>query len=130
MENQKKLVYVADSSDSIRDLVVIALGDYAAKGYEIEKMGDGSELKVWYDRKKPDLVILGNDLPGITGIGFIGYVRDDLDDDVPIIMASRRSGLGILAQEYDFVFVEKDAHFLDNIRKKVEDFLGESDQPS
>ncbi len=137
----KKTIYVADLSDSIRELVDIALKDYIQRGYEIERFSSGSDLKQHYicqrcrekcvlvtDKTEPDLIILSNDLPGARGIEFIEYARKSLMDKVPIIMASRRSALGELAQEYDFIFIEKDAHFLDNLIKNVDDFLGEPEE--
>ncbi len=126
METQSKLIYVADPNDSIRELAAIALKDY-----DIERFDEGREMMKRYKKRKRnvDLMILSDDLPDTDVTGFIRHIREKHWDDFPVIMTSRVPEMADVAEEYGYVFVEKDKDFIDNLRKAVYRLLEESDQP-
>ena len=72
--------------------------------YEVELFSDGLSLKERYDKKRPDLIITDNRMPGLTGVDFIKYVREECKDKVPIALITADLSLAELAKKYNTTF--------------------------
>jgi DNA-binding response OmpR family regulator len=78
-------VLVVDDEESILDFVQMGL-EY--EGFEVETVQDGSAALVSFDARRPDLVILDLNLPGLDGLEVCKRLRQR--SDVPIIMLTAR----------------------------------------
>jgi DNA-binding response OmpR family regulator len=78
-------VLVVDDEESILDFVQMGL-EY--EGFEVETVQDGSDALVSFDARRPDLVILDLNLPGLDGLDVCKRLRQR--SDVPIIMLTAR----------------------------------------
>lgn len=74
------------------DISAIIEDNLKREGYKIKTFGDGSEGYDAVVSKKPDLIILDLNLPGMSGIEVCKYLRnDEITADIPVIMLTARS---------------------------------------
>jgi len=74
------------------DISAIIEDNLKREGYKIKTFNDGSEGYDAVVSKKPDLVILDLNLPGMSGIEVCKYLRnDEVTADIPVIMLTARS---------------------------------------
>jgi DNA-binding response OmpR family regulator len=78
-------VLVVDDEESILDFVQMGL-EY--EGFEVETVQDGPSSLASFDARRPDLVILDLNLPGLDGLEVCKRLRQR--SDVPIIMLTAR----------------------------------------
>jgi len=78
-------VLVVDDEESILDFVQMGL-EY--EGFEVETVKDGPAALSSFDARRPDLVILDLNLPGLDGLEVCKRLRQR--SDVPIIMLTAR----------------------------------------
>ena len=95
-------VLVVDDEESILDFVQMGL-EY--EGFEVETVQDGPAALVSFDARRPDLVVLDLNLPGLDGLEVCKRLRQR--SDVPIIMLTARGevderveGLEVGADDY------------------------------
>jgi len=86
-------------------------------------------LKEAYDSARPDLIITDNEMPGLTGIGFITYAREKRGDDIPIILMSGKREPARLAEKYNFKFFLK-PFFVGDVVDFINEHVWSSDQVS
>ncbi len=102
MENEKKLIYIADDDDNIRQVVKTFL---ASDGCQVEDFMTGDLLLEAFLQKPSDLVILDVMMPGSDGFTICTELRKT--STVPIIMLTARDsendyamGLGLGSDDY------------------------------
>jgi DNA-binding response OmpR family regulator len=78
-------VLVVDDEESILDFVQMGL-EY--EGFTVETVQDGPAALVSFDARRPDLVVLDLNLPGLDGLEVCKRLRQR--SDVPIIMLTAR----------------------------------------
>ncbi len=78
-------VLVVEDEEAILDFVEMGL---RYEGFEVERAGDGPSALAAFARRRPDLVILDLNLPGLDGLDVCRQIR--LRSDVPIIMLTAR----------------------------------------
>ncbi len=95
-------ILVVDDEESILDFVEMGL-EY--EGFEVERAQDGPSALAAYDRRRPHLIVLDLNLPGLDGLEVCRRLRQS--SDVPIIMLTARDdetsvvvGLEVGADDY------------------------------
>jgi DNA-binding response OmpR family regulator len=78
-------ILVVDDEDAILDFVEMGL---RYEGFEVELARDGLEALSHFNARRPDLILLDLNLPGLDGIDVCKKVRQA--SDVPIIMLTAR----------------------------------------
>jgi len=99
----KKTILVVDDEQHILDVVVYILED---NGFDVLTALDGETGLQFFERERPDLVVLDLGLPGIPGLDLFRRMRKSRPD-VPIVMLTSRSeeidrvlGLELGADDY------------------------------
>lgn len=121
----KKLIYIAEDEESIRELYECAL----ESGFETRTFETGKELLSALEAQIPDLFILDIMLPEMDGAKLLEIIKANKDcKDVPVIMVSAKSDeiskvkfLNLGADDYltkPFGVMELIARINANIRKK------------
>ena len=102
MQTNKKLVYIADDDDNIRQIVKTFLN---SDGYDVEDFPNGELLLARFAERPCDLVILDVMMPGKDGFAVCTELREK--STVPIIMLTARDadndyamGLGLGSDDY------------------------------
>lgn len=62
-------------------------------GYEVTPAFSGTEAQLRLEKEVPNLILLDLMLPGVTGEEVIKYVREELHQNVPIIVISAKTAL-------------------------------------
>ena len=98
----ENLILVVEDEASIAEVVSLYL---KRAGYTAQVASDGRQAMTFFERRKPDLVILDLMLPEIDGLSLTRWMRDH--SNVPIIMltarraeADRIAGLEMGADDY------------------------------
>jgi DNA-binding response OmpR family regulator len=78
-------ILVVDDEDAILDFVELGL---RYEGFEVELARDGLEALAAFGARRPDLILLDLNLPGLDGLDVCRRVRQA--SDVPIIMLTAR----------------------------------------
>ena len=78
----EKLVLVVDDQLGIRLLLAEVLQEY---GYQVALASDGGEAWQQAARKRPDLVLLDMNMPGLGGVDTLAKLRQ-LYPDLPVLM--------------------------------------------
>jgi len=63
------------------------------EGYEVTTAYSGTEGKLRLEQEIPDLILLDLMLPGMSGQELTGYIRNEKQSNVPIIVLSARTAL-------------------------------------
>lgn len=58
------------------------------QGYELLLCSNGEEARQLVKTEMPDIIVTDIDLPDVTGVDLVNYIRKDLLNDTPIIMIS------------------------------------------
>ncbi len=102
MENNKKLIYIADDDDNIRQIIKTFL---SSDGYTVEDFPTGDMLLEQFLKVPCDLTILDVMMPGSDGFTVCAALREK--STVPIIMLTARDsendyamGLGLGSDDY------------------------------
>lgn len=104
MENDEKLILVADDEFSIRRNVADLL---APLGYKISVAKDGHEAIEKFQKESPQLVILDINMPHKTGLEVLVEIKE-MNKEVPIIMFtafgnSERAIQAMKSGAYDYI---------------------------
>ena len=137
-ENRRDVTTMADASPENRGLRVLAVEDEEAildfvemgmryEGFDVELAKDGPSALMAFARRRPDVVILDLNLPGLDGLEVCREIRRK--SDVPIIMLTARGevderveGLDAGADDYlpkPFKFKELLARVRAVLRRKM-----------
>lgn len=88
-----KTILIVDDSDSLREVVGIALKN---AGYEVIEGADGQEGLNQLDGKKIHLIISDVNMPNMNGIEMVKKIKDmSAYKFTPIIMLTTESGEGL-----------------------------------
>jgi YesN/AraC family two-component response regulator len=101
---QARILIVDDSFAIVNSLSAIL----KISGYEVDSAFNGSEALRKIHSSDYDLVICDIEMPGITGLDFLGRVRKDYDHDLDVILMT-----GFLDHDY----------FIEAIRLGASDFI-------
>lgn len=86
------MIWCVEDDASIRDIELYALN---SAGFETKGFEDGTSFWEALKKEKPDLVILDIMLPGMDGIELLQKMRESVDKNIPVILATAKG------QEYD-----------------------------
>ena len=95
MTNDSKDILVVDDEASVVEVVSLYL---RRDGYEVRVARDGRQALAAIQASRPALVVLDLMLPGVDGLEILRRLRDDPEQDVPIIMLTARG------QEVDRIY--------------------------
>ena len=87
--DENKILVVEDDGDIHRLLVRIL----KKGGYETLSAYSGTEARLLLEREEPMLILFDLMLPGISGEEVIHFVRQELKNDIPILILSAKSSL-------------------------------------
>ncbi|MCB5271988.1 MAG: response regulator [Candidatus Cloacimonetes bacterium] len=104
MPDRQKILVVDDSIAIVNSLQAI-LG---VSGYQVETAYNGSDALRKIHQNNYDLVICDIEMPGLSGLEFLGRVREDFDDNLDVILMT-----GYLEHDY----------FIEAIRLGASDFI-------
>ncbi|EDP96723.1 response regulator [Kordia algicida OT-1] len=83
-------------------LVLIPLESRLAElGYEVLTETDGLKGKELYDSFQPDLVIVDMNMPTISGMEIVQYIRDDKQKNTPIMILSGNTDDEMITKGFD-----------------------------
>ncbi|PWH82000.1 hypothetical protein DIS18_12085 [Algibacter marinivivus] len=71
-------------------------------GYKVKTSTDANESIGIYDRFKPDLVVVDINMPDMSGIEFIKYIRINKSSSTPIIVLSGNTSSDVIAEAFKF----------------------------
>lgn len=83
--NMRKLIYIVDDEENIRELIKSSLED---DGHEVEAFENGEDLLEKFEVRKPNLVILDIMMPKKDGLSTCDRIRKE--SDIPIILLTAR----------------------------------------
>ena len=89
-------VLVVEDDQSIRELVVYALGD---EGYEVDEALDGRSALDLIAQRRPDVIILDMKMPGMDGWEFARIYRQRHGHQTPIIVFTAAADVATRAAE-------------------------------
>lgn len=82
---EKKRILLAEDDDLLASLLNFRL---EKGGYEVILCKDGKEVKEFIGQHMPDIIISDIMMPYFSGIELIGFIRNELKSNVPIIIIS------------------------------------------
>jgi two-component system response regulator VicR len=82
MKELKKILICEDE-----EILLTALKFRLQKqGYELTLSDNGESGKAAIQHDRPDIIVTDIDLPDVSGIDMVNYVRNELHEDIPIIL--------------------------------------------
>jgi two-component system, response regulator, stage 0 sporulation protein F len=93
-------VLVADDDDDLRHIIVECVAD---EGYTVLEARDGTQALALVLAEKPEIVILDNRMPGLSGAEVVRRVRD-AGGDSAIILITAATDVAKLAAEVGVPF--------------------------
>jgi DNA-binding NtrC family response regulator len=83
-----KTILIVDDEPSVREVLVgFFEHHYGPRGYSVETAGDGVAALAAVRRRRPALVLLDIDMPGMNGVEALRGVRA-IDAGIPVIMVT------------------------------------------
>ncbi len=83
-----KTILIVDDEPSVREVLVGYFEHhYGPRGYSVETAGDGAEALAAVRRRRPALVLLDIDMPGMDGVEALRGMRA-IDARIPVIMVT------------------------------------------
>jgi len=84
----EKLILVVDDEPSVREMLVSYFQQaYVPRGYEVETATDGREAIEAVHRRRPALVLLDIEMPGMDGVAALRGIHA-IDPKIPVIMVT------------------------------------------
>jgi CheY-like chemotaxis protein len=85
---QEKLILVVDDEPTVREVLVAYFRhEYGPRGYGVETAADGAEAVAAVRRRRPALVLLDIEMPGMDGVAALRGIRA-IDPRIPVIMVT------------------------------------------
>jgi CheY-like chemotaxis protein len=78
-------ILIVDDEVGILDLLELVLED---EGYQVLRAGNATEALAALERERPDLLLLDNMMPGMSGAALMEHARARLGWAVPVILMS------------------------------------------
>jgi DNA-binding NtrC family response regulator len=83
-----KTILIVDDEPAVREVLSgFFEHHYGPRGYRVETVGDGAEALAAVRRRRPALVLLDIDMPGMNGVEALRGVRA-IDATIPVIMVT------------------------------------------
>ncbi len=123
LEPRRKRILVTDDENMIRHMLEIKL---KKMGYEVFQAEDGTSALKILQEKPVDLVICDAMMPDLDGFGLTRFIKEELGEDIPIIMITAKFTDSVLEQErkrwkFDAFFTKP--FNLIEVAKKIETLL-------
>jgi two-component system nitrogen regulation response regulator NtrX len=84
----EKLILVVDDEPTVREVLVAYFRhEYGPRGYDVETAADGAEAVAAVRRRRPALVRLDIEMPGMDGVAALRGIRA-IDPRIPVIMVT------------------------------------------
>ena len=85
---ETKTILVVDDEPSVRAVLVAYFQhEYVPRGYVVETAGDGAAAVEAVRRRRPALVLLDIEMPGMDGVAALRGIRA-IDPKIPVIMVT------------------------------------------
>jgi PAS domain S-box-containing protein len=95
----KPLVLIADDDPTMR---LLASSTLSNANFRVALASDGRQALEFFDRERPDLLLLDVDMPGLSGFHVCRSIRERSDaSDVPIVMMTGRDDVAAINAAYD-----------------------------
>ncbi|MCL5069571.1 MAG: response regulator transcription factor [Actinobacteria bacterium] len=102
MDNMPKIIYIVEDDENILEIISYNL---EKNGYKVKGFEKGKDFLSYFERNKPDMVILDLMLPDMDGFDICRYIKNK--SNVPVIILSARGeefdkvlGLELGADDY------------------------------
>jgi DNA-binding NtrC family response regulator len=83
-----RTILIVDDEPSVREVLAgFFEHHYGPRGYRVETVADGAEALVAVRRRRPALILLDIDMPGMSGVEALRGVRA-IDATIPVIMVT------------------------------------------
>jgi len=83
-----KLILIVDDEPSVREVLVSYFEhEYAPRGFAVETASDGAAAIAAVRRRRPALVLLDIEMPGMDGVAALRGIRA-IDPKIPVIMVT------------------------------------------
>ncbi len=121
--NNKTILIVEDE----KDLSQVVEYKLQASGFSVLSVRSAEEALEFLKNQKPDLIWLDILLPGMSGLKFLEFIRNnDNYKDIPVVIASVLNDKKIIskAAELNIIdFVVKSEYKLEDISNKIKSYL-------
>jgi CheY-like chemotaxis protein len=117
-------VLVVEDDPSIRELVVLALGD---EGHEVDEAPDGRTALEVVARRQPDVIVLDMKMPGMDGWQFARTYRERYGARTPIIVFTAATDAAARAAEVGAEAVVAKPFDLEALIERVEAVAAQPD---
>jgi len=85
---EPKTILVVDDEPSVREVLVAYFQhEYLPRGYAVETAGDGAAAVEAVRRRRPALVLLDIEMPGMDGVAALKGIHA-IDPKIPVIMVT------------------------------------------
>src|SRR5690349_18978383 len=85
---ETKTILVVDDEPSVREVLVAYFQhEYVPRGYAVETAADGAAAVEAVRRRRPVLVLLDIEMPGMDGVAALKGIRA-IDPKIPVIMVT------------------------------------------
>ena len=85
---EPKTILVVDDEPSVREVLVAYFQhEYVPRGYAVETAGDGAAAVEAVRRRRPALVLLDVEMPGMDGVAALKGILA-IDPKIPVIMVT------------------------------------------
>ena len=105
-----KTILIVDDEPSVREVLVAFFQHaYVPRGYVLETAADGAEAVAAVLRRRPALVLLDVEMPGMNGVAALRAIRA-FDARIPVIMVTGNESsrvAGQLIQDGAFSYLPK-----------------------
>jgi DNA-binding response OmpR family regulator len=114
-------VLVVEDDQSIRELVVYALGD---EGHEVDEATDGQSALDMIALRRPDVIVLDMKMPGMDGWQFARVYRERHGTETPIIVFTAAADAAARAAEVGAEAVVSKPFDLDALIERIQAVTG------
>lgn len=108
--SETRTILIVDDEPSVREVLVAYFQhEYVPRGYVLETAADGAEAVAAVRRRRPALVLLDVEMPGLNGLAALRAIRA-FDPTIPVIMVTGNESsriAGQLIQDGAFSYLPK-----------------------
>jgi len=93
MTNQGEILWVDDEIDSLRSQILFLKN----KGYNVTPLSNGYDAIEWLKDKNPDVVMLDESMPGLTGLETLARIKEAYPQ-LPVVMVTKNETENIMEE--------------------------------
>lgn len=112
----RRRVLIADDDEDSRILLSFLLEE---EGWEVTQACNGQEALTKVIAEKPDLLILDNRMPELTGVEVYQYLKAQ-NIDLPIVLATAHGSLEELALKFGIAYFVQKPYDFPNLIQTIE----------